>query len=239
MNIRKLLQWTFSVMLIAMLLSGNSKIDAQPLSGDWTAQTDFGELMFTVNTNGTHIPTLRITYSSFSCIAGITMSGTITFSTPTGWPISNNQFDIKLWIDYPNESMTITGMFSETGTQASGIWSYDIYGTICDGSWDAISPVAVEDISDGIPERFLMAQNYPNPFNPTTTIRYQLPAISYVDLSIYNLLGQKIVTLVSKEQPAGYYDVEWNASGYTSGVYLYRLKTDKGFVQTRKLVLLR
>ena len=62
MNIRKLLQWTFSVALIAMLLSGNSRIDAQPQSGDWTAQTDFGELVFTVNPAGTHIPQVIIPF---------------------------------------------------------------------------------------------------------------------------------------------------------------------------------
>ncbi len=173
MNTRKLLQWAFSVMLIAMLLSGNSRIDAQPQSGDWTCQTDFGELVFTVNPNGTHITKLIITFSSFTC-GGVTQSGTITISTSPGWPISNNQFNIEVDINYPNISMTITGTFSGTGDQASGTWSVNAYGTICSGSWDAII-VSVEDLGDGIPERFLISQNYPNPFNPYTTIKYQIP----------------------------------------------------------------
>ncbi|MCD4691917.1 MAG: T9SS type A sorting domain-containing protein, partial [Calditrichales bacterium] len=86
---------------------------------------------------------------------------------------------------------------------------------------------------------FTLHQNYPNPFNPTTTISYQLPAISQVDLGIYNLLGQKVATLVSQMQSAGNYTVEWDASGFASGVFCYKLETDKGFTQSRKLVLLK
>jgi hypothetical protein len=60
-----------------------------------------------------------------------------------------------------------------------------------------------------------------------------------VELSIYNLLGQKIVMLVSEKQPAGKYTVEWDASGFASGVYLYRITTDKGFIETKKLVVIK
>jgi hypothetical protein len=60
-----------------------------------------------------------------------------------------------------------------------------------------------------------------------------------VDLTIYNLLGQKVVTLVSEKQPAGKYQVKWDASDFASGVYYYRLSTISGFVQSKKLVLLK
>ena len=88
-------------------------------------------------------------------------------------------------------------------------------------------------------ESFNLSQNYPNPFNPTTTINYQLPVANHVELSIYNILGQKVATLVNKTQTAGSYKVEWDASNFASGIYWYRLETDKGFVQTHKLVLLK
>ena len=88
------------------------------------------------------------------------------------------------------------------------------------------------------PEAFYLDQNYPNPFNPKTTINYELPTTNYVELSIYSLLGQKVATLVSQEQKAGYHQVEWNASGFASGVYFYRLKCNAGFIQTKKLILL-
>jgi len=89
---------------------------------------------------------------------------------------------------------------------------------------------------------FELYQNYPNPFNPKTIINYELPITNNVDLSIYNILGQKVATLVSKKQSVGRYQVEWDASGYASGVYIYRLSAKgraQSLVQTRKLVLLR
>jgi hypothetical protein len=90
-----------------------------------------------------------------------------------------------------------------------------------------------------IPVKFELKQNYPNPFNPKTVISYQLPVTSHVDLSIYNILGQRVATLVNKHQPAGDYNVQWDASSFTSGVYVYRIKTNEGFSQTKKLVFMK
>ncbi|MGH7497203.1 MAG: ThuA domain-containing protein [bacterium] len=101
-------------------------------------------------------------------------------------------------------------------------------------------PVGVEAKPEVAPEpSFALAQNYPNPFNPTTTIHYELPVLSKVDLSIYNLLGQKVATLVSGRQLAGSYEINWEAAAHPGGVYFYRLETSTGFVQTKKLILLK
>ena len=96
-----------------------------------------------------------------------------------------------------------------------------------------------KEVNSILPQHFELYQNYPNPFNPITKINYKIPKSSSVDLSIYNTLGEKIVTLVSGKQAAGYYQIEWNASGFSSGVYFYRLSTEAGNVATRKLVLLK
>jgi len=96
----------------------------------------------------------------------------------------------------------------------------------------------IEDESHIIKE-YALYQNYPNPFNLHTLINYQLPKTSEVELSVFNLLGQKVAVLVSEKQPAGSYEVEWDATGIEAGVYFYKLSTDKGFVQTKKLVLLK
>ena len=98
---------------------------------------------------------------------------------------------------------------------------------------------AIKNNPDCLPLRYSLSQNYPNPFNPITTIRYQLSDYTEVDLTIYTILGQKVATLISKTQPAGTYKVEWNAKQNASGIYLYRLSTNKGFTQTRKLILLK
>ena len=105
---------------------------------------------------------------------------------------------------------------------------------------------AESDIIDGLRDNLLnkiplepsLSQNYPNPFNPITAISYRLSAVSHVDLSIYNVLGQKVATLVDKKQPAGSHQVQWDASGFSTGVYYYKLKTEK-FQQIKKMILIK
>lgn len=87
-------------------------------------------------------------------------------------------------------------------------------------------------------ESFALYQNYPNPFNPVTTIRYQLPQASHLNLRIYNVLGQVIATLVDGVEQAGYKSVEWNAGNVPSGVFFYRLQAGN-YIQTKKLILLK
>lgn len=100
-------------------------------------------------------------------------------------------------------------------------------------------PTAVGDDDNGaLPVDYELAQNYPNPFNPTTVIEYALPRAGRVDLSVYNLLGQKVVTLVDGFREAGRHQVEFRADDLPSGVYFYRL-TAEGVSATRKMLLLK
>ncbi len=92
---------------------------------------------------------------------------------------------------------------------------------------------------------FYLSQNYPNPFNPSTIISYQLPINSFVNLKIYNVLGQEVTTLVNKDQLAGQYKVKFDASnlpdgrhGLASGVYVCRIQAGS-FVQAKKMVFLK
>jgi len=96
---------------------------------------------------------------------------------------------------------------------------------------------------DLAPQDFVLAQNYPNPFNPETTIEYRLSKSSRVTLSVYNLLGQRVATLIDAHQPAGQHSVRWDGKddfgkNVASGIYLYQLHA-AGFSKSRKLVLLR
>jgi hypothetical protein len=97
---------------------------------------------------------------------------------------------------------------------------------------------ALPDDRTKLPKTYALDQNYPNPFNPTTIINYELPITNYVDLSIYNLLGQKVTFLVNERQQAGEYQVEWDASGFSSGVYYYKIKAGK-FQDVKKMVILK
>jgi hypothetical protein len=85
---------------------------------------------------------------------------------------------------------------------------------------------------------FRLSQNYPNPFNPTTKINYELQITNYVNLGVYNLLGQKVATLVNERQKAGHHQVEWDASGFASGVYYYRIKAGE-FQDVKKMILIK
>jgi hypothetical protein len=98
-------------------------------------------------------------------------------------------------------------------------------------------------VAEGIPTEFALHENYPNPFNPSTTLRFDLPEVNDITLTIYNMLGQKVRTFNMQSTPAGYHSVKWNATNdygdpVGAGVYLYQLRADQ-FVKTRKMVLLK
>ena len=96
-----------------------------------------------------------------------------------------------------------------------------------------------------VPGSVTLSQNYPNPFNPTTVISYRItekiaPAFSvYVELTVLDLSGKKVATLVAEKQAAGFYQLEWNASALAGGIYFYQLSMSSRIVQTRKMVLLK
>jgi hypothetical protein len=85
---------------------------------------------------------------------------------------------------------------------------------------------------------FSLSQNFPNPFNPVTVISYQLPQSGMITLKVYDILGREVASLVDEYQPEGRYEVEFDAEGLSSGVYLYRIKAGS-FMETRKMILLR
>ncbi len=102
---------------------------------------------------------------------------------------------------------------------------------------DTIDPPPVKTEETKL-ESFKLYQNSPNPFNPSTVISYQLPEINYVELNIYNALGQKMVTLISEKQNAGQHRVTWDAIGFTNGIYYYHLKAGE-FEEVRRMVLVK
>ena len=101
-------------------------------------------------------------------------------------------------------------------------------------------PVSIAGEQSGqiVPNRVTLEQNYPNPFNPRTSIKYQVARQTNVQLIVYNVLGQKVATLVSGHQQAGEYQVRWDASGFPSGLYFCRLQS-KNYTEVRKMMLLR
>jgi len=139
-------------------------------------------------------------------------------------------------VDYGGRGGHIISAYDNIIAASNGysIHMYDISGVLTD-----ITPV-VEDL---LPTSIFLSQNYPNPFNPTTTIDYTVPRRSRVNLSIYNILGQNITTLVDRNETAGQYSVQWDgvdnkSRPVASGIYFYRLRVDD-FIESKKMILLK
>ena len=100
--------------------------------------------------------------------------------------------------------------------------------------------VSTKEENNTVPNSFVLKQNYPNPFNPSTKIGFTVPSGHTSDnivLKIYDVLGKEVATLVNENgMAAGSYDVEWNASNYSSGIYFYTLKAGN-FMDTKKMIL--
>jgi len=103
--------------------------------------------------------------------------------------------------------------------------------------------VGIDNRNETFPQGFALEQNFPNPFNPITTLRYDLPENSYVNVTVYDMLGRQVRTLVNTTQDAGFRSVIWNATNdygkpVSAGIYLYQIQAGE-FVQTKKMVLLK
>lgn len=126
-------------------------------------------------------------------------------------------------------SIRVTSTHIYAGTQGFSVWRRHLSDIVTGVNHD-------NDIR--IPEEFSLQQNYPNPFNPSTRISWQSPVSSHQTLIVYDVLGNEVATLVDEEKPAGTYEINWNASTLSSGVYFYQLRAGN-FVQTRKMILMR
>jgi immune inhibitor InhA-like protein/flagellar hook capping protein FlgD len=157
-------------------------------------------------------------------------------STSVGWELT--EFDLS---GYANQSIVLKFDFGSDGSANMAGWYID---SVFVYNYDSVATsIGLEDGFNGVPKVFALGQNYPNPFNPVTTISYQLPKTANVKLEVYNMLGQKVKTLVNANQPAKFYTVQWNGlnekgSKVASGIYLYRIEAGD-FIKTNKMLLLK
>ena len=111
-----------------------------------------------------------------------------------------------------------------------------INGNFC-GSRTGVD-IKTTDSSLTIPDAFALKQNYPNPFNPSTTIKFSLPVQTQLKINIYNMLGELVRTISEGMYEAGYYNIIFDAAGFSSGTYIYRLESNN-FTDTKKMILIR
>ena len=163
----------------------------------------------------------------------------------TGKYVSCNIYRSENGLDF--DSINTTSESSLTDTTVFVGTKYYYYVTTVFNQWESNPSDTVQAIVESItsltekeelPHSYRLSQNFPNPFNPKTIIKYEIPTSDYVELSIYNILGQKVTTLVSEKQNAGYYQIEWDGARFSSGVYFYCLRTNH-FTKVRKMILVR
>jgi hypothetical protein len=126
-------------------------------------------------------------------------------------------------------------------TRENFTWSmhgHDRYRTNQYGFVPPDEPIGILPISNIIPDRFVLDQNYPNPFNPATNLKFSIPASHDVKIAVYDILGRELAVLLNERLKPGEYNVSWDASGFSSGVYFYRL-TAGDFSKTRKMTLIK
>jgi hypothetical protein len=171
-------------------------------------------------------------------------NGGLNWDTYTGNPILRpdaGTWDAD-WAVYPMAVRRPDGRYLLYYTGHNTAWNQQSIGLAI----DSVTTTIVDHEKLYIPASFALLQNYPNPFNPTTTIEYQIPTQSYVTLKIYDLLGREVTTLVNERKDAGVYSVQWNASGFATGMYLVRIQAHQtnggqagSFIDTKKVLLMK
>ncbi len=165
-------------------------------------------------------------------------NGEIFLSTNNGASWTEVYGDSDSSWNGPVNALAVFGSNLFAGTSYGGVWRRPLSEMIT----SAKTPPA------DLPRHFGLEQNYPNPFNPTTKLSFVIGRLSFVTLKVYDTLGREVATLVNDEIKPGSHEVTWNANGFASGVYYYRMQVRSldpaaggagSFVETKKLVLLR
>jgi hypothetical protein len=174
-------------------------------------------------------------------------AGTVTLQWKTATELNNHGFEIERSIE--NAPWTVTGFVKGAGNSSVPVdyaysdnpgvnnscsIKYRLKQVDLDGSYKYSDEVEVIFA----PQVFTLEQNYPNPFNPSTTIRYSVGEDQPVEIIVYDIIGNEVTTLVNKYQTAGVYEVSFDGSGLTSGMYFYKMKTGD-YTEVKKMTLIK
>ncbi len=189
---------------------------------------------------------LAIIPVELTSFVGSCVNGNVELSWATATELNNSGFEIQRSADGYN--FTKIGFVSGHGTTTdpkaysyrdnsagTGKHLYRLRQIDFNGAFNYSGTIEVEVTA---PTVFALEQNYPNPFNPSTIISYSIPQSSFVTLKVYDIIGNEVATLVNQTQSAGKYDIRFDASSLSNGVYLYSIKTDN-FTSTKKMLLMK
>jgi len=227
-------------------VSGVNNIGEGPISTSFKFTTGGATPNIAVTAPGAgvswRVGTLQtVTWTSTNLVGNVTILLSTDGGSTFGWGLaSNTANDGTETVTVPNYNSTTCRVRVESSA-SSTVFALNPGNFTVSPSSNDVSPQAA-----GIPMAYALEQNHPNPFNPTTVVRYQLPAVSQVQLVVFDMLGREVATLVNEEKNVGVHEVRFDAAGLASGVYLYRLQArPRGdghvemFVETKKLCVLR
>jgi hypothetical protein len=181
---------------------------------------------------------VAVELASFDAAAG---DGQVTLSWRTAAEIETHSFNIyrdgEKIASVPAFGDAHDYTYVDRDVENGTAYSYQLSDVDLDGT-ETMHPMVCSVTPNAVPGEYALNQNYPNPFNPNTEISYAIPAETHVTLSIYNLLGQEITTLVDEVKEAGQHAISWDAADNASGVYFYHLQTDD-FSATKKMVFMK
>lgn len=233
--------WDYSVFnqFTEYILLGSKMINETNwyLCGGWVTLN--GLVLFTDNSGG--VPVELVSFNAEI------VAGNVQLNWTTASELNNMGFEVERKSD--DEDWRTIGFIDGKGTTTEiqnysfiddlfGVTAPKLFYRLKQIDFDGTYEYSEEKEVARAPEAFSLEQNYPNPFNPTTTIKYQLPELSFVTIKMFDVLGNELETLVNEEKPVGSYEIEFNASALPSGVYFYRLQAGD-FVETKKMVLLK
>lgn len=193
------------------------------------------------------VPPLPVELTSFSAVI---ISNAVHLNWETATEVNNYGFEVQKlqselssaeWESlgfiegYGNSNSPKQYSFVDNAINGAQKFSYRLKQIDNDGAFEYSKIIEVDVTA---PIEFSLSQNYPNPFNPSTTIKYSIPAKQFVSLKVFNILGKEVAQLVNSEQAEGFYNVTFDASGLSSGVYFYKLQTGS-FTATHKMLLIK
>ena len=203
------------------------------ISGDYAYIADGGNGLQIVNISDPANPAVVGAYDSPGAAWGVTVNGSYAY-------LAEQNYGVEMISVYdPTNPLFLA--YAQTNFPILNVFATEAYVFATGSGWlEILQPTFTGNVESPIhlPVAVSLTQNYPNPFNPSTSIQYDLINDSPVNISIYNLLGQKIETLVNKIQHAGHHQIIWNAKDVSSGIYFYKINAGE-YTETKKMVLLK
>lgn len=153
-------------------------------------------------------------------------------------PMSNGTVTVQFNYTAPSTAGTDTLYATGLATNSDNSNSGDDWNWAPNKRIIVKNSVGITPVSNTVPASFGLSQNFPNPFNPSTSIRFDVPKSAYVKLKVFDVSGKILDVLVNENLKQGTYEISWNASKYSSGIYFYSLET-KDFSQTKKMMMIK